>query len=69
MIESPLIQELWAEKAQEYITDVLAARFGTTPPEITLALRSITDVERLRELNRLAAVCADIESFQSHLSP
>lgn len=68
MIESPLIQELLAQKTHQDIVDVLESRFGAVPPELTLALRTTMDETRLRELNRFAAVCPDLVAFQAQLA-
>lgn len=71
MIESPLIQELMEqrdrESKHEAILDNLEARFGPPPAEVSLAVRSISDLARLRDLHRLAATCTSLEAFRSHL--
>lgn len=68
MIESPLIQELIADKLQRAIVAVLEGRYRTVPPEAASALRAVTDEQQLMELLRLAGRCSDLESFQSHLT-
>jgi hypothetical protein len=68
MIESPLIKELIAETNQEVILEVLAARFGTIPPEIGAGLKAIDEVDRLHGLARWAAQCPDLAAFQAKLA-
>ncbi len=68
MIESPLIQELVAERAHKYILLVLTDRFGTVPPEIISALPPIQDEKKLDELVVWASRCPDLEAFRSRLT-
>jgi hypothetical protein len=69
MLESPLIQELMAQRDQQLlhytILDNLEGRFGSVPPEMTAEVRGTSDERKLRELHRLAAVCPDLESFRA----
>jgi hypothetical protein len=71
MIESPLIQELMdmkeRESKQESILDFLEARFGTVPPDLAAAVRTIPETSQLRELHRFAALCAGLEDFRTRL--
>lgn len=67
MIESPLIQELMAKTRHDDIITVLEARFGVVPRDLVLALRDCIDDERLRKLNRQAAICEDLEAFRTIL--
>ncbi len=67
MIESPLIQELVAENTQRSILVFLETRFGEVPHEIAERIQSITDQDRLTELVRKAASCADLEEFQKDM--
>lgn len=67
MIESPLIQELMAEQKRQDIVEFLEGRFGMAPPEVVLAIQSIKDVPRLKELIRLASQCPDLGAFRSHV--
>jgi hypothetical protein len=68
MIESPLIQELMAERLHRAILRVLAGRHGAVPPDITAALQAVTDDARLDELIDWAARCPDLDSFRARLS-
>ena len=71
MIESPLIQELVDEakrnQMHEAIAQVLEARFGQVPEDLAAHLRTILDAPRLSHLNRLAALCPDLEAFRAAL--
>ena len=72
MIESPVLQELLAEclaKAMHRAVEgILGARFGAVPAEVSAALRSITDDNRLQRLNIEAACCQDLEAFRRELA-
>jgi hypothetical protein len=67
MIESPLIQELLAERMHKALLDFLGARFGSVPQNVETALRAVEDESKLDELVRLAAVCPDLETFHARL--
>ena len=69
MIESPLIQDLIAERTYHYLVTVLETRFGTIPLELVTALRAVTDEKKLSELFRLATSCSDLAAFQSQFAP
>ena len=64
MIESPLLQKMFAEKLQEVILDVLKDRFGTVPRDVTKLLRALIEEKKLRKLTVLAAKCPDLETFR-----
>lgn len=74
MIESPLIQDLVSKTRAEATTqtrteailDVLESRFGSRPLELADELRSL-DEDRLKSLNRYAAVCPDLASFRGRI--
>lgn len=84
MIESPVLDEVkeilkkryeaeGAAKARiatlrETIRANLEARFGTVPAERVVALETIADEVRLKELIRLAATCADVDAFVAGLT-
>lgn len=72
MIESPLIQELMAQKYQETMHEAivqnLETRFGTVPPEVAVTVRSVLDEQQLRELHRFAVVCPDLEAFRARVT-
>jgi hypothetical protein len=67
MIESPLIQELLAERMHKALLDFLGARFGSVPQDVETAIRAVEDESTLDELVRLAAVCPDLETFHARL--
>lgn len=67
MIESPLIQELLAQRSHDDILQFLEGRFGVIPPKITLALRAVQEEDKLRELARFAGVCPDLAAFQARI--
>ena len=75
MIESPLIDELFAEKAREIscqtasrnVLTILETRFGAVPDEVADQVRSVADDDRLTDLVRKAASCHDLESFRDAL--
>jgi hypothetical protein len=68
MIDSPLIQELLAERDQKAILRVLSRRFGSIPPEIILALTPIQDEARLNDLIDCATGCPNLEAFRARLT-
>ena len=67
MIESPLIQELVADRRRKDILEFLQERFGSVPREIPTLLESVTKEKRLTELVRLAARCPDLKAFRERL--
>jgi hypothetical protein len=72
MIESPLVQELVAEGRQQAlhraILDVLEARFGAVPADVSAAVRLKVDEAALHALVKLAASCPDLAAFRAQLS-
>ena len=70
-LESPLVQELMAQKEQETlhkaVTKVLEGRFGAVPPELISALRTVRDEQRLQDHLLQAALCPDLVSFRARL--
>jgi hypothetical protein len=68
MIDSPIFAEWWAQATQQTIQDVLEARFGQLPPQITVQLQAILDKGRLKELSRAAALCPNLEVFRAQLA-
>jgi hypothetical protein len=67
MIESPLLQRMIAQRFHEAILDVLRARFGTVPRDVTRHLREVIDEQQLRQLNLLAAQCQGLQAFRDAL--
>jgi hypothetical protein len=72
MIESPVLDEvkalIHARAVRASIRGTLEARFGAVPPERIVALDQVVDENRLKELVRLAATCADINAFVAGLT-
>ncbi len=69
MIESPLLQELIAERTRETLITFLVARFGSKATSLETELQAISDESRLQELVKYAATCRSLGSFRKHLSP
>jgi hypothetical protein len=67
MIESPLIQEMMAQRSHKAILAFLEVRFKTVPTEIARKLESIVDEQKLDDLARFAAECPDLEAFRLRL--
>jgi hypothetical protein len=67
MIESPLIQELVAEKLQNSILRFLLVRFESVPISVEEKLRRIQDENRLNALIDTAARCTSLDSFRSQV--
>ncbi len=72
MIESPLLDELKEVfrqmGKQEAILEQLEDRFGSVPEDIAAAVKGVSDLRRLRHLNRLAGACSDLNEFRTKLS-
>ena len=68
MIESPLLEEFVADRvramAQRNILAVLETRFGGIPQDLAEQIQSVADEDRLTDLVRKAASCADLEVFR-----
>jgi hypothetical protein len=58
-----------AMNSRETIRTILEARFGTVPADRLVPLAAIEDESRLQELIRLAATCADLDTFVAGLTP
>jgi hypothetical protein len=67
IIESPLIQEIVREDRQTTILDILQAKFGSVPADVTARVRAIQDGQQLRSLNVTAATCSDLDAFRAQL--
>jgi hypothetical protein len=71
MIESPLIQELFADrdrnKLQSYILKVLEGRFGPVASDLAAQIRAVSDVQKLEDLLTQAALCTGLESFRTQV--
>jgi hypothetical protein len=66
MIESPLIQELLAERIHKVIL-ILETRFGPVPQDIASALTAILDDKTLDNLIGTTAPCRDLGAFRVRL--
>lgn len=67
MIESPVLQELLAERAHRLILGILDDRFGSVSMEVSAALTAITDDDQLQKLAKVAARCPNLEAFRQQL--
>ena len=75
MIESPLIQEIVAEREreakqeakQEAILEVLQTRFGSVVADIAERLRGVRGEKKLNALLKHAVRCPDLEAFRKRL--
>lgn len=67
MIESPLIDELMAERTQQLTLLVLESRFGAVPEVLSARLKSVSKLIKLDELIKVAAQCPNLKSFEAHL--
>jgi hypothetical protein len=67
MIESPLIQELLAERMHKAIAKVLEGRFGTIPSDLRVRLQAVQDEQKLDDLNAFAGTCRSLEEFRKRL--
>jgi hypothetical protein len=71
MIESPVLQELIAEREaetrREDILMILTTRFGPPAEDVRAALQTIEGKSKLDELVRSAASCPDLEAFRARL--
>jgi hypothetical protein len=72
MIESPVLQELIAERTRETlikaVIDFLVARFGPKAEALETEIKGIADEARLNELVKLAATCRSLASFRKKLT-
>ena len=57
------------ETARQDIVTVLEARFGDVPRDLSEEIESVADAKQLRGLVRLAASCADLETFRIAVTP
>jgi hypothetical protein len=69
---SPLYQKWMEEKEcevnQAAILSVLEARFGAVPEELTAQVRSVTDLQQLREGIKQAARCKSCKDFRNRFA-
>jgi hypothetical protein len=63
LADSPLIQDLFAERGQRYVLTVLKSRFPIIPAAIVDAVKAVQGEEHFVTLISKAAVCPDLESF------
>ena len=68
MIESPILQELIAERTRETLINFLVARFGSKAKSVQTELQDISDESRLQELVKFAATCRTLSSFRKYLA-
>ena len=68
IVESPLLQKLFAERIHSMILTILKDRFKTVPRDVTKILHKIVDEKKLTSLIVLAGKCRDINSFRDALA-
>ncbi len=56
-----------AEALRESILESLDVRFSGPAPEVVEALTALSDINRLRQLRRIAMTCADLPTFLTEL--
>jgi hypothetical protein len=77
MIESPVLQELIAERTRETaretmirdVIDFLVARFGPKAEALETEIKAVGDEARLKDLVKLAATSRTLSSFRKQLAP
>ena len=73
MIESPVLQEWFAERdiktRKVIILEILQARFGPVPDDVSAAVRVIDDEARLKTVTAAASSCASLDEFRARLTP
>jgi hypothetical protein len=79
MIESPELQEILQEKAEETRRQTLRealqgnalreleSRFGPVPADVAVQVRAVADEERMYAVLRQAILCADLAAFRAFL--
>jgi hypothetical protein len=65
--KSLLIRDIVGEQLHKMILELLRTRFGPISFEVESEVRSILDESVLRAVNKLAALCPDIEQFVTEL--
>jgi hypothetical protein len=63
ILDSPLVQEILADKDREIILALLEARFGSVPNHLASRLRTVTNPKETEKLIVPAAICTDLEKF------
>jgi hypothetical protein len=73
MIESPLLDELFAEREiktlQGVVLEKLENRFGAVPADVSAAVRVVTNQPRLKSLLDAAYSSATLDAFRQTLTP
>jgi hypothetical protein len=67
MIESPLLQKLIAGKLHGALLEILKARFGPVPRDVTRLLRKNLNHRELIKLAGVAAKAPDLDAFREAL--
>jgi hypothetical protein len=68
LTESPLIQDLMAERGQRHILAALRPRFPVVPADIAQALHAVRDEDQIEKLIELAAACPDLDAFRAAIA-
>jgi hypothetical protein len=66
--DSPLIQELLAQRTHKTLLRILTVHFGTVSPEVAALLQPVQHEEKLDELIDWAVDCPDLGAFCARLS-
>lgn len=71
MIESPLLNDLIAEKVaermQKTLLGLLEARFGPVPADLVQRVKEVPNADRLDQLTKQAGTCSDLGAFRRDL--
>jgi hypothetical protein len=72
MLEIPLLKEWFQEKElaayQRAILEGLEVRFGAVPPDVSAAVRVVTDDARITALRKASYTCASLDEFRRILA-
>jgi hypothetical protein len=62
------VERIGMEKGRrEALVDILEARFGELPKTVLRRIAELSDLEKFRELSRLAATVEDLKGFEEQL--
>jgi hypothetical protein len=71
MIDSPILNELIAEKVaeamQKAVLGLLEDRFGAVPLDVAQRVKDVTNADHLLQINKRAARCPDLDTFRQAL--
>lgn len=71
MIESPYLEEFLTERDQEARQDTilhsLRGRFDTVPDQLAREVRTVVEIDRLKEVAILTGKCKSLKEFHKRL--